>query len=147
MTVKVTGGSLTIDEVIRVARRHEDVELDPAARERMTKARGVVEAAFARGDAVYGLTTGVGVLKRVSANAEQDAVDFEGRLLRFHDIAQEPSFSDDAVRAAALRVVNQLALGTIGVRPAASRRTGRSSRVRCSIGSICGSSCRGCRGT
>ena len=60
MTVVLDGASLTVDEVLRVARREERVQLAPAALERMARARAVVEDALARGDVVYGLTTGVG---------------------------------------------------------------------------------------
>lgn len=63
MTVVLTGSALTIDEVVRVARAAEPVELAPGAAERMRAARTVVEEVLARGEQVYGSNTGVGMRK------------------------------------------------------------------------------------
>ena len=41
MTVVLDGRSLTLDDVVGVARGHEPVELAPAARERMAAYRAV----------------------------------------------------------------------------------------------------------
>src|SRR3954447_7032672 len=60
MAVVVTGRDLTLEQVVAVARERAPVELAPDALERMRAARALVEAASARGDAVYGLSTGVG---------------------------------------------------------------------------------------
>lgn len=57
MTVVLTGGALTLDEVVRVARDGERVELHPGTRERMLVARAVVEAHLDAGTPVYGMTT------------------------------------------------------------------------------------------
>ena len=65
MTVIFSGSGLTLDEVVRVARGGERVALAEKARSHMARARAVVEEVLARGDEVYGLTTGVGTLKRV----------------------------------------------------------------------------------
>jgi histidine ammonia-lyase len=49
VSVVLTGSSLTIEEVVRVARGGEGVEVAPAALERMRAARAVVERAVAEG--------------------------------------------------------------------------------------------------
>ena len=64
-SVVIDGRSLTIRQVVAVARGAERVELAPAAVERMRETRAVVERALARGDVVYGMTTGVGARKKV----------------------------------------------------------------------------------
>ena len=58
MTLALTGSGLTIDDVVRVARRGEPVSLDPAALDRMAAARAVVERTLADGVEAYGVTTG-----------------------------------------------------------------------------------------
>ena len=118
MTVVLTGTGLTIDDVVRVARRAETVALEPAALERMTAARAVAERALASGTEAYGVTTGVGVRKsfRVTASGH-DAL-----LLRQHLIAQGPPLPADVVRAATLRLANALARGLSAARPELAER-------------------------
>ena len=57
MTVVLTGHDLTLGELVRVARDVEAVELAPEIGARMQAARGVVEAAAAGADEVYGRET------------------------------------------------------------------------------------------
>ena len=49
---------------MRVARDGEPVELATTAVERMRETRALVERVVERGDAVYGVTTGVGARKK-----------------------------------------------------------------------------------
>ena len=73
MTVVLTGTGLTLVEVVAVARNGAFVELAPEARARMQQARTVVEEAVARGDEIYGVTTGVASRKRVRVQPEEVA--------------------------------------------------------------------------
>lgn len=116
MTVVLTGGLLTRDEVVRVARRDEAVSLGPGVRDRMRSARDVVERALAREDPVYGLTTAVGVLKRVGVDAAS-AAEQSRRIVRQHRVGQGPAAPRDVVRATILRLANGFASGVVGVRP------------------------------
>ena len=54
MTILITGRTLTLDELVRVARDGEAVRLDPAAREEMGRTRAVVEDVLASGTPAYG---------------------------------------------------------------------------------------------
>ena len=63
MSVVLTGTTLTLEDVVRVAREGERVELDPRALERMGASRELVESALAAGEQVYGFSTGVGMRK------------------------------------------------------------------------------------
>jgi histidine ammonia-lyase len=116
MTVVLTGRDLTLDEVVRVARAGEGVELAPEAVERMRAARAVVDRAVERGDPVYGVTTGVASRKRVSVGASEVA-DFNRRLIGSHRVGQGPTASEDVVRAVLVRMANGFASGVTGVRP------------------------------
>lgn len=140
MTVRLTGRDLDRDQVIRVARGAERVELDVAARARMTRSRAIVRAALDRGDPVYGSNTAVGVLKRVGiAAAETD--DYAASMNRHHIVGQGPLASEALVRATMLRLANHFAEGSPGVRPelvdrlVAALNDGETPRIR-TIGSI-----------
>lgn len=116
MTVAIDGSSLTTVDLVRVARGGEHVTLAPKASERMSKGRAVVEAALARGDEVYGLTTGVG--ERKSVRLDPAEIDSYNRLLILnHRVGQQPFAEAGIVRATMLRLANGLAAGTVGVRP------------------------------
>ena len=118
MTVLLTGRDLTIDEVARVARRDDPVELSPEAVARMRASRNVVDRALASGAQIYGFSTGLGVLKRDPAPADAAALArFNRRLIGMHRTAQGPEFARDVVRSSMLRMANHFALGTPGVRP------------------------------
>jgi histidine ammonia-lyase len=121
MTVVLTGGSLTLDELVRVARDGEAVALDPQVSARMRRSRAVVERALRRGDPVYGLTTAVGVLKRVPLSPHEVTV-FNRRLLENHRVAQGEPVAGDLVRATMLRLANGFAAGYAGVRPVLAER-------------------------
>jgi histidine ammonia-lyase len=114
--VSLTGVDLTLDDVVRVARSGALVELAPDAVERMRATRAVVEESLGRGEAVYGLTTGVGAKKTASVDAERVA-DFNRLLVLNHRVGQGPPLPADVARAALLRLVNHLALGASGARP------------------------------
>ena len=83
MSVVVTGRDLTRAALVEVARHDTRVTLDPGAVERMAATHAVLEAALERGDAIYGSSTAVGVLKRVKISGE-DAAAYSARVLRTH---------------------------------------------------------------
>jgi histidine ammonia-lyase len=114
VTVVLTGSDLTIDEVVRVARRGEPVELAAEARDRMRAARAVAAEVLARGEQVYGSNTGVGMRKRFVVKEETSS--FNRGLVAGHLIGQGPPARDEAVRATMLRLANGLAQGAPGVR-------------------------------
>jgi histidine ammonia-lyase len=118
MSVILDGERLTLDELVRVARGEERVEVAASALERVRAARAVVERAVALPDGagVYGVTTGVGVRKRVRVGFdEMDA--YNRRLIADHRMATGPDAPREVVRAAMLRLANGFAKGTSGVRP------------------------------
>lgn len=140
MTVVLTGRRLDRDQVVRVARDREPVELAPEARARMSRSRAVVRAALERGDPVYGSNTAVGVLKRVGIQPGE-TTGYAAWMIRHHVVGQGPDASEDVVRATMLRLANHLAEGSPGVRPELADRLvtalndGQTPRVR-TIGSV-----------
>ena len=113
--VELTGRTLTLAEVVEVARGGGAVELGPEATEAMQVARSVVEDAVERGEGVYGLTTGVGMRKRFAIEEEQRR--FNRMLIAGHLIGQGDPAREDVARATMVLVANGLASGSAGVRP------------------------------
>ncbi len=60
MAVIIDGNSLTIEQIRSVAYGGEKVELSPKAKERVKASRALIEKIVASGEAVYGVTTGIG---------------------------------------------------------------------------------------
>src|SRR6185295_11433331 len=90
--------------------------LDVAARDRMAATHTVVVRALERGDPVYGLSTAVGVLKRVGVGSEAAGA-YSRRILRDHAAGQGPLAVAALVRATMARLANLFAEGSTGVRP------------------------------
>ena len=113
--VELDGHSLDLATVVRIAHDREQVALAAGVRERMQAARDVVERVLARDDPAYGLTTSVGVRKRVRVRASESA-EFNARLIADHRVATGPDAPRAVVRATLARLANGFAGGTAGVR-------------------------------
>jgi histidine ammonia-lyase len=119
-SVVLTGFDLSIEDVFQVAREGQPVELADDVPARMAATREVVERSLREGAEVYGLTTGVGVLKRVDVAAA--AAEQSRDILRSHRVGQGPLASRDLVRGTMVRLANAYAAGTTGVRPVLAER-------------------------
>src|SRR5947209_6989087 len=115
-SVTLDGHSLTIADVVAVARHNASVALDPKALAAVTKSREAVEAAIERGETMYGVNTGFGKLAHVRIPAEQ-ARQLQLNLIRSHASGVGEPLPQDAVRAMMLLRANVLMRGTSGVRP------------------------------
>lgn len=114
--VVVTGSSLTLDEVLAVARGGASARIDDATRERMRAGRETLLRHIAGDEAVYGANTGVGAAK-LDVVEERDEARFNRVMLENHRIVGGPDAPDELVRATILRTANHLATGMNGVRP------------------------------
>src|SRR5437667_66134 len=119
MPVPVTldGHSLAIEDVVSVARHGASVAVAAHSLAAVHGSRRVVEAAIARGDTMYGVTTGFGKLAHVRIRPEQ-ARELQRNLIRSHASGVGDPLSVEAVRAMMLLRANVLLRGTSGVRPA-----------------------------
>ncbi len=114
--VILTGADLTVADVEAVARHGARVALDVHARERMAEARAVIDALVARGEVVYGVTTGFGDLATTFIPPE-DTARLQENLLASHAAGVGRPFPREVVRAMLLLRANTLALGHSGARP------------------------------
>jgi len=115
--VTLDGHSLSIADVVAVARANAPVALNPKALEAVSASRRAVEAAVERGETIYGVNTGFGKLAHVRIPPEQ-ARQLQLNLIRSHASGVGDPLGQDAVRAMMLLRANVLARGTSGVRPA-----------------------------
>jgi histidine ammonia-lyase len=116
MTITLNGSDLTVTQVVAAARHGETVALAPEAIAAMRRSRAVVQDVLARGEPVYGLTTGVGERKAYLLDpAERQR--FNHRLVLNHRIAQGDVAPADVVRGAMICLANSYAKGVTGVRP------------------------------
>jgi histidine ammonia-lyase len=119
--VTLTGASLTLEEVVAVARRGEHVTIADGAVEEMRRRRAIVEHASAEGVPVYGVTTGVG-MRRDSTVDPESARSFNRSAILGHLVGLGPAAPDDVVRAALLRLANGVVAGYQGARPELAQR-------------------------
>src|SRR5688572_16792075 len=111
------GESLTIEDVVRVARDPEvRVSLQPAARRALLQSRGRVEQAIQSNQTIYGINTGFGKLANVRIPPHQ-LDQLQTNLIRSHASGVGNPLPTPVVRAIMLLRANVLLRPTSGVRP------------------------------
>lgn len=112
--IKIDGNSLTIEDVVAVARFGAKVEIDENQKPEIIKSREYVENALANGQAIYGINTGFGKFSNVSISEEE--LDLLQKNLIYSDACGvgEP-FATEIVRAMMLLRANSLCKGFSGV--------------------------------
>jgi len=114
--ILLDGTSLTIEDVHAVAVGRAPVGLAPAARERVTRTRGIVEGVLLRHEVAYGVTTGFGKLSEVAIPTDRLA-ELQVNLIRSHVAGVGPALPEREVRAMMLLRANVIAKGYSGARP------------------------------
>jgi histidine ammonia-lyase len=112
--VVLDGATLTPAGVAAIARDGAAAELAPEARARNDRAREAIVALLARGDDLYGVTTGVGALRayRVPKGSRER---YSMNLLRSHACGAGLVLTVPVVRAAMATRANQIGAGGAGV--------------------------------
>lgn len=113
--VTITGNTLTLEEVVRVCRLHEQVELSNDAVEKIIKSRKIVDDFVDNGDVVYGITTGFGKFSDVSISKEESKL-LQKNLIITHAVGAGKPFANEVVRGIMLLRVNNLAKGYSGAK-------------------------------
>lgn len=116
MSVRIDGRSLKIEDVVRVARHHETVELAPDAEERIRTCRGMLEKKILAHEVMYGVNTGIGEFSEIVLTDEQVA-QFQRYLIYNHAAGIGKPCPIDHVRAAMLSRINVHSRGHSGCRP------------------------------
>ncbi len=116
MSIKITGFDLTIEDVVKVAREGEKVELTSDAIDRIKTCRGMLEKKINAREIMYGVNTGIGEFSEVVLTQEQ-VEQFQKYLIYNHSAGIGKPFPIDFVRAAILTRINVHAHGNSGPRP------------------------------
>jgi len=115
MEVVLDGNSLSIERICAVARQGAKVSVSPEAKIKMQRSRDVIERGVAAGEAIYGVTTGIGEFARIKISPEQSA-ELQRRIVYSHSAGTGDPQPEDVVRAGMLLRANVLAKGYSGVR-------------------------------
>src|SRR4051794_14509544 len=112
--ISLDGRSLIPADVVAIARGRAEAVMAPDARERNAAAERLVRGLLDRGELLYGVSTGVGVLRSAPSDLE-DAGAHQWRLLRSHAGGGGAPLTVEVVRAAMAVRANQLGAGGAGV--------------------------------
>ena len=114
--ILIDGETLTRDALYRIVYEAEEVQLAPAAREKMLASRAVIERLIASDAAVYGVNTGFGKMASVRISREQIGT-LQVNLVRSHACGVGAPLSEAETRAMLVLRANAIAKGFSGVRP------------------------------
>jgi len=116
MALIVKGSGLTIEDVVKVARNGEKVELHQQALERIKKCRAMLEKKIKAREIMYGVNTGIGEFSEVVLDDDQ-IEQFQKYLVYNHAAGMGEAVPIDHVRGAMLGRINVHAHGNSGCRP------------------------------
>ncbi|MEK3687456.1 histidine ammonia-lyase [Paenibacillus sp. FSL R10-2736] len=114
-TVMIRGNTLTIEEVVKVARYYRMVDLSEESCRKVDRTRQYVEKLLLEKKVVYGLTTGFGKFSDTYISPE-DTKQLQLNLIRSHCCGIGEPFPEEVVRAILLLRINALSLGYSGIR-------------------------------
>jgi histidine ammonia-lyase len=113
--VELTGQPLSLAEIARISRGDGSIQVAASAHAGIHSSRRVVEEIVAKGEVVYGVSTGFGKLSDVHVPA-QELRQLQLNLVRSHACGIGNPLSEAEVRAMILLRANVLALGLSGIR-------------------------------
>jgi histidine ammonia-lyase len=115
MTLVISGSGLKIEDVVRVARHNEKVELHPDAMKRIDICRAMLEKKIVAREIMYGVNTGIGEFSEVVLTDEQ-VQQFQRYLIYNHAAGIGEPMPIEWVRGAMLGRINVHAHGNSGCR-------------------------------
>lgn len=116
MAIVITGNKLSIEDVVKVAREGEKVELSPNAMERIKACRAMLENKIQAREIMYGVNTGIGEFSEMVLDDDQ-IEQFQRYLIYNHAAGIGDPMPLDWVRGAMLGRINVHAHGNSGCRP------------------------------
>ena len=114
-TVFIDGKHLTLEDVLEVAEGRAKVKISGSVAKRVKRSRDFIEKALDRGEKIYGVTTGFGLLSDQIIDHSQ-IEDLQRNLIRSHSVGVGPCFDELTTRAIMLLRANVIAMGYSGVR-------------------------------
>jgi histidine ammonia-lyase len=116
MTIVLDGSGLTVDNLVRIARDGEAVEIPAGALDRIRVCRQMIEAKIQAREIMYGVNTGIGEFSEVVLTDEQ-VQQFQRYLIYNHAAGIGEPAPVEYVRGAMAGRINVHAHGMSGCRP------------------------------
>lgn len=113
--IKLTGGSLTLEQMEQIVYKRVEIVLDEEALQRVQKSREAVERIVQNDKTVYGINTGFGKFSDVKID-EKDTKDLQLNLIRSHACGVGEPFPEVVSRAMIVLRLNALLKGFSGIR-------------------------------
>ena len=114
-TTVLDGHSLTIEDVVAIARNRRPIELHAEAIARINRCRALLERKIEAREIMYGVNTGIGELSEVVLTPEQ-AEQYQKYLLYSHAAGCGEPCAEENVRAGMLSRLNTHCWGHSGIR-------------------------------
>jgi len=113
--ILINGESLTLSQLVDIARNNVEVALAPEGRQKVSEAHQWLESILRQETPVYGINTGFGIFadKRIQAGDRQQ---LSRNLILSHSVSLGEPLAEEIVRAGMLVRVNALVAGHSGVR-------------------------------
>lgn len=113
--VQIDGESLTIEDVVKVARENVKVAIPEKVKSRVKRCRKFLEELVEKNEVIYGVNTAFGALSNITIPPEETKA-LQLNLIRSHSTSVGEPLSTDVVRALMLLRANTLAKGYSGIR-------------------------------
>lgn len=113
--IVLDGKSLTLEQVIDVARNHKQVKISDTAINAVNASRKIIDDIVKSKKVTYGVNTGFGSLVKVSIPQEETR-QLQENLIRTHSSGFGDPLKEDEVRAIILIRINSLLKGYSGIR-------------------------------
>jgi histidine ammonia-lyase len=113
--IRIDGNSLTINQVVQVARFGHEIEIVESAQEAIVRSREIVDRFVEEKRNVYGITTGFGKFSDVAISKDETKA-LQRNLIISHACGVGPFFSEEISRAIMVLRVNALSKGFSGIR-------------------------------
>src|SRR4030042_6865363 len=116
MSIVLDGSNLSVENLVRISRGGEKVELHPAALERIKACRVMLEDKIQAHEIMYGVNTGIGEFSEMVLTDDQ-VKDFQRYLIYNHPAGIGEPAPIEYVRGAMAGPINVHAHGNSGCRP------------------------------
>jgi len=110
-----SGNNMSLDDLIRISRFHEEVSIHPSTFEGILKARKFIEDSIEKEQPIYGINTGFGKLSDVVINKKDTSL-LQKNLLMSHACGVGEVLPKDIIRGMMALRINALVKGYSGIR-------------------------------
>ena len=114
-TIVLDGENFQLEELVDIARNGYDIAIAASSKDRIKKARTLVETWVNNGERIYGVTTGFGALSDVTISLS-DTRRLQKKILFSHAAGMGKHVADDVVRAMMALRINDFCRGNSGLR-------------------------------